>query len=717
WLQLQPSLLDRFKSTISEVDVLVDAKTGDSVGHVRFVPKDYFKDKIVLQKRVKDKEELIGAISGNEQALKASASALLPFEFVPLEVPLVQATNVSTGENLPQGTGYINLALSPVTRRLGNFYYELSPDIKATFSAQVLVLHGDFIVKRAAAYDLSFTTRFQGEWPRAMEAFKRNILLGSGYGSVSLAVDNNYLRILGEIGLLGFLAFFGIFISFGIYIKKGFKDIESPLVKSFVLGFIAGLIGLFLNATLIDVFEASKIAFVLWILVGITLATLMLYQKTSINLLSELKKIATSNFAIGLYLLSFAILLFSPMLANFFVGDDFTWLRWAADCTNNCSPMERIINFFTSSNGFFYRPGTKVYFYIMESVFWLNQVTYHAVSLFLHFAVSFLFFLTAQRVLKNKLLAAMSAFLFLIISGYSEAVFWISSIGQVATSFFALLSLLLFIYWEERKKIYFYAFSIISLSLGLMFHEMGMVIPLLILSYKAKDGVLASIKELVKRKDYLFLFVPVIIYLLLRFVSQSHWLNGDYSYDLVMFPFNFAGNLLGYVFLIAIGQVMLPLYEALREILRANIAIPVILGVFALAVLVFAYKRKIKVFESRERKIVIFGLSFFIISLLPYLGLGNIASRYSYMASLGLILIFVFLISKLYKFLLKEGKQIALLTVSVLVIVYSLFQIIQVQQSYFDWSGAGEKVKRFFISIDALYTDYWSKGELIKTYK
>ena len=164
-------------------------------------------------------------------------------------------------KNLPQGTGYINLSLSPVTRRLGNFYYELSPDIKATFSAQVLVLHGDFIVKKAAAYDLSFTTRFQGEWPRALVAFTRNVLIGSGYGSVSLAVDNNYLRILGEIGLLGFIAFFSIFISLGIYIKKGFRDIESPLAKSFVLGFVAGTVGLFLNATLIDVFEASKIAF------------------------------------------------------------------------------------------------------------------------------------------------------------------------------------------------------------------------------------------------------------------------------------------------------------------------------------------------------------------------------------------------------------------------------------------------------------------------
>ena len=711
-ITFKPTLLDRFKSTVSEVDVLVDAKTGDSVGHVKFVSNEYFRDKIVLQKRVKDKEELINAISGNEETLKASESALLPFEFVPLEVPLVLATNVSNGESLPQGTGYINLALSPVVKRLGNFYYELPSDIKATFSAQVLVLHGDFIVKKAAAYDLSFTTRFQGEWPRALGAFFRNVLIGSGYGSVSLAVDNNYLRMLGEIGLLGFVAFFGIFTSLLVYIRKGFKDIESPLAKSFVLGFAAGAVGLFLNATLIDVFEASKVAFMLWMLVGITLGTLMLYQKTSVNLFSELKKIASSNFAIAIYLLLSAVLLFSPILSNFFVGDDFTWLRWAADCTNNCSPIEKTISYFTNSNGFFYRPGTKVYFSIMESIFWLNQVAYHAVSLFLHFAVSFLFFLLAKKIFKNKILAVLSAFLFLILSGYTEAVFWISSVGHLFTSFFALLALLSFMLWEEKKKIYYYIFSIASLSLGLTFHEMGIVIPLLIIAYKAKDGVLASLKEVVKRWDYLLLFVPVVVYLLLRFVSQSHWLSGDYNYDFVMLPFNFAGNLLGYIALIAVGQSSLSLYETFRALFRVNLMIPVVLGVVTLAGIVYVYKRKIKFFESSDRKIVIFGLFFFVFSLLPYLGLGNITSRYSYLASLGLILIAVFLLNKIYQFLLKEGKEIALLTTSVIVIVFSLFQIIQVQQSYFDWAGAGEKVKKFFISIDALYTDYWSKGQV-----
>jgi hypothetical protein len=66
------------------------------------------------------------------------------------------------------------------------------------------------------------------------------------------------------------------------------------------------------------------------------------------------------------------------------------------------------------------------------------------------------------------------------------------------------------------------------------------------------------------------------------------------------------------------------------------------------------------------------------------------------------------LIKKLYDYLLSNGKEIALAVVCVFVLVFSLFHIIQLQQSYFDWSGAGVKVQNFFVSIDDAYSDYWS---------
>jgi len=713
-LTTQSSLFDRFQDTVSEVDVLVDAQSGESLGHVEFVEREYFKDKLVLQRRVGDLRDLNQAIedlnSGSQYY--ASSSAILPYEFIlQPEVALVRAINLSTGEELSQGTGYVNLYLSPVVADLDSFYYELPPDFSASPSADALVIRGDFIVKRASAYDLSFTTRFQGEWPNAIEAFKRNILLGSGYGSVSLAVDNNYLRILGEVGILGFISFFMIFLILAIYIKKIYKDVDSDLAKSFIVGFGAGLIGLSLNAILIDVFEASKIAYLMWLLFGVTFGILTLYQKTKFSIWPEILKVATSTYAVIFYLFLAAFLLYLPSLSNYFVADDFTWLRWAADC-GSCN-VNTFIQYFTTSDGFFYRPGTKILFYFLHDLVWLNQVVYHVLSLVLHFTAGALVYLLAKKVFKSNLLGALSGFIFISLSGGSEAVLWISAYGNLIATVLGLFGLLCYVFWQENKKIYFYIATFFSFSLALLFQEVAIIFPLLLPAYHLlSDTPLKSIKKAITRWDFMILFVPIAIYIILRFYSGSHWSGGDYNYNLVLLPFNFVGNLFGYSMLTIIGQISLPIYNLIRNVMREHILysallIPFVL-IFAYSIYRFIYKK----LKLHEKRIVNFGLAIFVIFLLPVIGLGNIAPRYSYIASVGLVLIFVLMLKKVYEYLLANGREISLGTVAVILSVFLLFQLIQVQQNNADWAGSGTRIKNFFVSIDGAYEEYWSKPNI-----
>lgn len=111
--------------------------------------------------------------------------------------------------------------------------------------------------------------RFNIEWPRAINAFRKNIVTGTGLGSITLATDNDYLRLLGESGLLGFISFMSIF---GYFIAKTFPVIfkkKRNLLDNFNLVFLACLITFFANATFIDVFEASKTAYLFWIMMGI----------------------------------------------------------------------------------------------------------------------------------------------------------------------------------------------------------------------------------------------------------------------------------------------------------------------------------------------------------------------------------------------------------------------------------------------------------------
>jgi len=117
--------------------------------------------------------------------------------------------------------------------------------------------------------DRSTSIRLNVEWPRAIRALVKNPLLGTGYSSITLATDNDYLRLLGETGLLGFLAFALIFIRIGeIIIKSWPIRLEGVYEKAFVFGLLGSLPGIFLNALFIDIFEASKFAILFWLLIG-----------------------------------------------------------------------------------------------------------------------------------------------------------------------------------------------------------------------------------------------------------------------------------------------------------------------------------------------------------------------------------------------------------------------------------------------------------------
>ena len=119
--------------------------------------------------------------------------------------------------------------------------------------------------------DRSSSIRLVVEWPRAIRAFLKNPLLGTGYSSITMATDNDYLRILGETGILGFTAFSLILGSILILIYKVVINIRKYDIveKSFVAGYSGGFIGILINAIFIDIFEASKIAIIFWFITGI----------------------------------------------------------------------------------------------------------------------------------------------------------------------------------------------------------------------------------------------------------------------------------------------------------------------------------------------------------------------------------------------------------------------------------------------------------------
>lgn len=116
----------------------------------------------------------------------------------------------------------------------------------------------------------SFQIRLQIEWPRAITAFLKNPILGTGYSSIEIATDNDFLRSLGEVGILGTLAFVLVLVEISKRIYFALK--QASLIRYLSAGVLSMLIAFLVNGMFIDVFEASKVAALFWMILGLNLA-------------------------------------------------------------------------------------------------------------------------------------------------------------------------------------------------------------------------------------------------------------------------------------------------------------------------------------------------------------------------------------------------------------------------------------------------------------
>ncbi len=186
------------------------------------------------------------------------------------------------------GAVYIPQTISSKELPAGSFYVKLGnqagPDLES-FKKNVIInkqieatksgekinpasLEANLKPVNTVVSDISLATRLQIEWPRAIKAFLYSPILGTGPSSITEATDNDYLRWIGEFGFLGTGLFVFILFKIGLTILKKALD-KNNQWSNLLWGFLFGFGALMINASYIDVFEASKMAFVFWLTSGI----------------------------------------------------------------------------------------------------------------------------------------------------------------------------------------------------------------------------------------------------------------------------------------------------------------------------------------------------------------------------------------------------------------------------------------------------------------
>lgn len=137
---------------------------------------------------------------------------------------------------------------------------------QSTISADIAA--GEPINTTELGVDRSFKIRFMVEWPRAIRGFIKNPFLGTGYSSLGVATDNDLLRSLGEVGIIGTISLCLIFVLIGKRFITKIRHSDS-FEKYFLICGLCIILITGVTSTFIDLLESSKVAAVLWTILGL----------------------------------------------------------------------------------------------------------------------------------------------------------------------------------------------------------------------------------------------------------------------------------------------------------------------------------------------------------------------------------------------------------------------------------------------------------------
>ncbi|MEK7065466.1 MAG: hypothetical protein AAB961_00600, partial [Patescibacteria group bacterium] len=208
-----------------------------------------------------------------------------------------------------------------------------------------------------------------------------------------------------------------------------------------------------------------------------------------------------------------------------------------------------------------------------------------------------------------------------------ENIYWISGISSLAGATSALASVYVFTRFLRSTswfRIILFCFSFLFMASSLLWYEGMMGMPLVIVA----SAVLFGKKKEWGVSGLFVLLIP--LYWWLRSAANAVSPEGNYGINVYALPFNVVGNGIGYIGMSLFGPTTADFFWNLRQWIKANPTGSAILVIVVLAIGIVLWRRARNISVSRQNW---FWLSVFIFSLVPYLGLGNIAERYGYIAS------------------------------------------------------------------------------------
>jgi tetratricopeptide (TPR) repeat protein len=289
----------------------------------------------------------------------------------------------------------------------------------------------------------------------------------------------------------------------------------------------------------------------------------------------------------------------------------------------------------------FYRPLQMLMHMAGYSWWGIKTTGYHLTSIFTHILAAIIFYFFLRNIFYNKTIAFLASLLFLSFPANTEAVCYISGLGDPLVLVFILACLIFHIKSLDSRKIGLHIFALLSFVLALLSKENSVVLPLLILLYHYAFGKKLPVQKLMR------FFVVLIGYIFLRLAIANPldrlilapaglwervpvFFAGITEYlRLLVLPFDLHIEYANYLFKFTDAQACLGLILA-----------------FILMILAFI---KRKAYPG-----VFFGAGWFFIALLPVsniypISYGFIMEHYLYVPALGFFIVLAVLFCRSFK--------------------------------------------------------------------
>ena len=328
-----------------------------------------------------------------------------------------------------------------------------------------------------------------------------------------------------------------------------------------------------------------------------------------------------------------------------------------------------IINVFSKAYYKLYHPFVTLSYAVEYHFFKLDPYIYHADNILLHIFNTILVFFIFLKITKSNFKSFLISLFFAIYPTGVETVAWISARKDLLCSFFFLLSILFYLKSFDDKKNIFYFLSLLFFLAACFSKPMAITLPAIIILIDFFCN--KSLKRNLKR--YIPFFIISVLFSLLTL--NFYYSNGN-KIEIPLFEYTLKFLNIHYNLLFYIYKVFFPFnLSAIYPTFYSHCMPPwYILYSPCLVYLIFLF------LSLKFNKKIFFGIIFFVITILPVIGLfkslstSAIACRYCYIPYLGFFYMFAEIFYFFKKFKVLKYVSIVFLIILFVFLGYSSYQ-------------------------------------------